>query len=257
VLSVGAGVIVTAAMAYYDDDLVLLERCIRSLEHLCDRLVVCDGRYERYEPGGPVASPVDHRWHIEAVCADIGMPLVYDVPDRPYAGQLEKRTRLMQLAAEGSDWIVVVDADHVVHCAAAAVRHEFATTDADSLRFDFYTTPNYERPLSESAPTLWHAGLSNDKVNVALIIRAVPEIRVERFHWWYSGMVNGERRWLAAEGDGVYGHGKSVDIQAPYFVEHLCLYRSDRLVQLNRAFCEDRERILSQTGQEDAMQVAA
>lgn len=247
--------IVTAAMCYYDDDLELLEQCLRSLPQFVDRLVVADGRYERYMPGAPPASPKPHVTFIRRVCRDLELPVVVDVPRKPYPGQVAKRCRLLELAAEGTDWILGVDADHVFHGVAYSVRHEIERLDddenpADAIDVEYYTPMNFDRPLKESAAGLWHESLAGDYALITGWFRALPGIRVERKHWWYSGMKDGRRHWIWG-GDASYPRVRTHELKAPFTVEHRCLFRQQRHVLANREFCNDREKLVEQTGQED------
>lgn len=249
--------IVAAALSYFDDDLALLDECLRSLPVVADKLVVADGRYERFEPGGSVSSPKAHLDFIRATCKEIGLPVKIDVARKVYAGQVEKRSRLLALASEGADWIVGVDADHVLHGIRYSVRHEIERLeDEDVVDVQYYTPMNYERPIKESAAGLWHESLAGDYAIITGIFRALPGLRVEDRHWWYSAMKNGKRVWCWG-GDSRYQRVKVHMLKAPFFVEHKCLFRQPKHILANRAFCEDRERIVKLTGQEDAVEMVA
>lgn len=242
--------IVTAALSYYDDDLELLDLCLRSLPVVADTLTVVDGRYERYEPGGPASSPKTHVAFIKNTCRDIGIPVTVETTGRPWRGQVEKRSRLLQLASENSDWIVGVDADHVLHGVREAVRGELETLDADAVDVQYWTTVNPDRPLSESAAGEWHASLAGDWAWITGLFRSLPGLRVERKHWWYSAVKGNRRHWIWG-GDNTYPHGKTHQLRAPYFVEHRCLFRQTRHILANRLFCEDRVQLVELTGNED------
>lgn len=249
--------IVTAALSYFDDDLELLGQCLRSLPVVADRLVVADGRYERYPLNDNTQSPKAHLDFIRTTCREIGLPVKIDVARKVYAGQCEKRTRLLGLAAEGSDWIVGVDTDHVLHGARYSVRHELEQLDddVDAVDVTYYTPLNHDRPLKETAAGSWHEALAGDYAIITGLFRALPGYVVEKHHWWYSAMKGGQRTWIWG-GDGHYPHTKVHSMRAPYVVEHKCLFRRDEHVLANREFCEDRERLLRETAQEDAMVAA-
>lgn len=248
---------IVAAMAYYDDDLFLLDRSLRSIPTVADSLVVCDGRYARYMPDAPAASPKEHLDFIRATCKEIGLPVTIDVPRKVYAGQVEKRSRLLALASEGADWIVGVDADHIFHGVRVAFRDEIASLeDEDAVDLTYYTPLNRDRPLKESAAGLWHESLAGDYAVITAVFRALPELRVEDRHWWYSAMKDGRRVWVWG-GDGRYQRVKVRMLKAPMLIEHACLFRQPKHILANRAFCEDRERIVKRTGQEDAVEMVA
>lgn len=247
--------IVTAAMAYYDDDLALLDRTLRSLPIVADRLVVCDGRYERYMPDAPVGSPPEQLAFIRETCAEIGLPVTIDVPEKPWAGQNEKRTRLLTLARKKSDWIVNADADHVFHGVGHAIRWELEHSEADSIEVEYFTPLNHDRTLRESAANEWHAGMANDYAVINAFFRAYPGIQVEKRHWWYSAVRDGQRIWLWG-GDARYPRGKVATFRAPFVIEHTCLFRQERHILANRAYCDDRSRLFHQTGHEDVLVAA-
>lgn len=249
--------IVTAAMSYYDDDLALLDRCLRSLPLVADRLVVCDGRYARYMPDAPAGSPPEHLTFIRSTCKEIGLPVTIDKPRRVYAGQVEKRSRLLELASQGSDWIVGVDADHIFHGVQVSFRDELESLDEhDAVDLTYFTPLNRSRPLKESAAGLWHESLAGDYAIITAVFRALPGLRVEDRHWWYSGLKNGKRVWVWG-GDARYQRVKVHMLKAPMLIEHACLFRQPKHIMANREFCLDRERIVKLTGQEDAVEMVA
>lgn len=245
--------IVTAALAWFDEELEDLYRCVSSLPTVADRLVAVDGGYARY-PGAKAASPKKQAMFIEQTAREVGLDVVVDVPDRVWVGQVEKRNHLLSRAAKGSDWIVGVDADHVLHGLRDPVRHELAGLKAeDAVDVDFYTPINHDRPMAEAAAGEWHEDLAGQKARIAAFFRALPGLRVERFHWWYSGM-RGDRRVWVWGGDNTYPRPAVHVLYAPFFVEHRCMFRQPKHILANRAFCEDRESIVAAIGQEDPVE---
>lgn len=242
--------IITAACAYYDDDLALVEKCVPSWATVADRVVVCDGRYARYEPEGPTASPPEHRARIAELCDRAGLELLWDSPGRVYAGQVEKRDRLLQLASEGSDWIVNADADHRFTGNREETRAELADLDCQSAECMFQTLKNPTAPIEEVAATDWHSNLAGHSMMIQFFFRANPTLRVERHHWWYSAELSGVRHWVFG-GDAKYPQVPSAKLQANFRIDHLCLFRKPRHVLANRAFCEDRSVLVGTIGQED------
>lgn len=242
--------IVTAALAWFDESLEDLDRCVRSLPVVADRLVAVDGGYARW-PGAAASSPKQQAAQIRKTAKDVGIDVVVDVPKRMWLGQVQKRSHLLTLAGKGSDWVAVVDADHILYGLRYSVRHELdQIDDCDAVTVSYYTPMNYERPLKESAAGLWHESLAGDYALITTIFRALPELRVERFHWWYSALKGQQRHWVCA-GDGSYPKVKVHQLHAPYFVEHRCLFRDTKHVLANREFCNDREKIVREHRQED------
>jgi hypothetical protein len=249
--------IITAALAWFDEAPEDLDKFVRSLDGFVDRLVAVDGGYERY-PGAAVRSPRDEEEAIASAAADIGLPVEVHIPDRVWAGQIEKRNHLIDLAGAGSDWIFTLDADHILHGIREEFRHEVEHVRVGCARIDidFYTTINHERPLAETSSTDWHSDLAGEHRRMGLLMRALDEIRYERFHWWISAMAvptgyTRQRVWVYG-GDSSYPQVQGYMLQAPFFIEHRCHFRRDRNIIANRVFCEDRVSIVQATGQEDA-----
>lgn len=117
--------------------------------------------------------------------------------------------------------------------------------DVATLLLDPSRTPK------DRSPGLWHEEVAGQTFDITHIFRALPGLRVERKHWWVSGIArNGQRHWLWG-GDGSYPTLTPTAMPAPYRVEHRCLYRTPEQVLASRAFLNDREAVVEQTGQED------
>ena len=242
--------IVTAALAWYDEPLQDLDLCLRSLPVVADRLVAVDGGYSRW-PDAKASSPANQAAFIRSTCKELGLPVKVHVPRKMWAGQVQKRNHLLQLAAKGSDWIVGVDADHVLHGLRDPVRHEIAAlVDEDAIDVSYYTPMNHDRPLAESASGQWHEALAGQYAMITGLFRALPGLRVERFHWWYSALKGQIRHWVWG-GDTKYPKVLVHELKAPFFVEHRCLFRDTAHVLANRTFCDDRDKLVRDSGQED------
>ncbi len=244
--------IVTAALAWYDEAPEDLDRFVRALPIACDRLVAVDGGYERY-PGAYCRSDRAEEAAIREAAKDVGIDLTLQIPTRVWVGQVQKRNYLYRLAAEGSDWFFTLDADHILHGVREAVRHELEHVSQNAVEVDFYTTMNHDRPLAETASTEWHAGLAGERVWHRLLLRSLPDVRVERFHWYVSAQTPRRREWLTNVHDRPYRVTSAHRLAAPLLVEHRCLFRRDRNILANREFCEDRVGIVEATGQEDVV----
>lgn len=242
---------VTAALAWFDEDPVDLYRFACALEGAVDKLVAVDGAYERYPHDSPFSS-ADEVEALEQGCQKSGIELELHRPKAAWKGQVEKRTFLAAEAAKQSDWIFTLDADHILRGVREAFRQELARVHADRVELNFFTTVNPSRPLKATSSTDWHSELAGKTVRQGLLLRALPDIRYERFHWWVSATKDRQRVWLYG-GDEKLPHVAAHDLKAPFFVEHRCHFRRDRNILANREFCKDRVRIVEQTGQEDVV----
>ncbi len=242
---------ITAALAWFDEDPEDLYRFVRALDGFVDRLVAVDGGYERY-PGAEIRSNRDEEYAIREACADITLPVDILIPDSIWRGQIEKRTFLIQQAAAGSDWVFTLDADHILHGVSESFRQEMARVSKHRVDLDFFTTVNPYRAMEDTSSTEWHSELAGQTVKMGLLLKALPQMRYERFHWWVSAAEGRQRIWVYG-GDESLPHGRVHTLRAPVFVEHRCHFRRQRNIVANRVFCEDRVGIVSRTGQEDAV----
>jgi hypothetical protein len=240
--------IVTAALIWYDEHPEDLAACIRGMASIADRVVAVDGAYARY-PDARVTSPPEQVEAIADTAASVGLDCSVHIPDRLWAGQVEKRSFLLAEAAKGSDWIAIADADWIIHGDRDAARAEVAgyRSAIDVVSVSFYT------PSSDTPPaTGWHRGVSGTRTDMAHLFRPLPGLHVERFHWMYAAQKNGQPVWMW------YGRTKADwpilpqhRLQAEYEVEHRTLLRDERQVLNSRAFCNDRVKVVALTGQED------
>ena len=239
--------IVTAAICWYNESPEDLRRCVRACTVIADRVVALDGAYARW-PGGKAKSPPEQAQAIRDAAAEVGLEAIVQTPTRLWVGQVEKRSALIALAAEGSDWVQVVDADHVLHGTRETVRDalEHRCTD-DVYDLPFFTPANPE----VEAPHEWHAGMAGQTFSIPLLYRVLPKMRYERFHWWLSAEKDGRPVWLM----GIAPDGEHLPVvpfpDPTYRVIHMALYRDEAHRLADRAFCNDREMVVKLTGQED------
>ena len=245
--------IITAALIWWNEEPAVLEACVRGAANVADRVLAIDGAYARY-PGATIRSPEEQAKTIRAVANGLGMTCEIAVPDRLWKGQCEKRTVLMQRAAEGSDWIAVVDADWVLHANRASVRDELLHSEADSYEAAFANPPNPQSPLS---PSLWHSDQLTRSESHVVLYRALPGFQVEGRHYYISAMKGTERVWLQSDAPVGYNDGSGYRqvphprLAAEYLIEHRWAWRSDAAKLRERAFENDRWKVVGLTGQED------
>lgn len=242
--------IVTGILPWWDEPPELLEACVRGLADIADRVVAVDGAYRRY-PGATISSPPEQAEAIRAAARAVGLRCLILSPDRLWAGQVEKRTFLLNAGAVGSDWLAVVDADHIVHADRQAARAELESygPDIDVVAVPFYTPLDPSRPLEATVATGWHRNQAGQHLALLHLFRTLPGIRCEKFHWWYSALKDGRRTWLFANIGERWLPEHAMT--ARYLVEHRCLLRDERRMLAGRAFCNDRVKVVAQTGQED------
>ena len=241
---------ITASLVWWDEPPELLDACVRGAARVCDRIVAVDGAYRRY-PGATVTSPPEQAAAISEAARDAGIECLVVSPDRLWAGQVEKRTHALALAAIGSDWVAVVDADHVIDADRSEARLALSRVpqNANAASVTMMTPADPSRPLAETSATGWHRAMAQSEMRYDHLFRALPGLRVERFHWWYSAIVDGRRRWVS-RGEAT-GGTMVVPLTCRYVVEHRTHTRDEAHILAGRAFCNDRMLVVARTGQED------
>lgn len=240
------GLRVTAALAWWNERPEDLANCVRAVANIADRIVAFDGAYERY-PGATISSSIDQFDAIRETADVVGLDWYAYQPDRLWLGQVEKRTALLQEAVTDADWVVIIDADHLIRTDRGQARRALAEMPAtvNTVGAEFYTPIDRSREFWSTIATNWQANMAGTSVRMTHIIRALPGIRVKDRHWIYVAPYKG--RQISLE----YGGKPDRMIGVPYLVEHRSLFRSEEQLRAGRAFCNDRERVLALTGQED------
>jgi hypothetical protein len=238
--------IVTAALMWSNEDPELLEACVRSTAKVADRIVAVDGSWGRY-PGGTIRSSQAEEDAIREAAQRVGLDCDIYIPVRGWLGQVEKRTFLYQRAAQGSDWIAVMDADYVLHAKWEAVRKELEQSQADVYEIPFVTPSN---PMGTMTPGPWHEQGARGVQYHSILYRALPGIQAERRHFFISALKNGERVWLM-HGDDAHPHLPAYRLTAEYWIEHRCMFRTEEYMLASRAYQNDRALVVRLTGQED------
>ena len=181
--------IITAALCWWDETPEVLADCIRGIANVADRVVALDGAYRRF-PGGTAASDPSQAEAIRATAQEAGLDCLVLTPDRLWAGQLEKRTLLYQMAAIGSDWVVVVDADHVIHADREAVRAEIESLgpEVECIAAPYPVPLDERRGDDQLYASPWHRDVAGHADEHRLFFRSFPGLRVEGRHWWVSAV---------------------------------------------------------------------
>lgn len=240
--------IVTAALVWWDERPEDLEACVRGMANIADRVLAVDGAYRRY-PQATVLSPPEQAETIRRVAAEIGLECDIYEPSELWAGQVEKRSFTLRRAAKDSDWIAVVDADWVIRTKRRFARAalEAVKPDVDVVSVKMFT-PRSGMPFATS----WHRKQAGRRFVIPHLFRSLPGIMVEKRHWWYSALKDGQRVWLwHPSKSSTYPVQKPYPLGARYEIEHRTLLRDERHILDSRAFLNDRELVVAETGQED------
>ena len=238
---------ITAALVWYDEEPKDLAACVAGVATVADRIVAVDGAYRRY-PDAHISSPPEQAAIIHDAAAKAGIEAVVYTPNRLWAGQLEKRTFLMQKASIDTDWIAVVDTDWIIRADRDSVHRELAEygPDIDVVSVPFYTTPG------DRYATGWHRKQVDVREPMAHLFRPLPGFLVEVHHWWYSAMKGNERVWMwYSDGGQARRSLPHYQIRSFYEIEHQTTARDEKHILAGRAFCNDRVMVFDRTGQED------
>lgn len=243
---------ITAMLSWYDEPPGLLAEGIASLKGCCDRIVALDGPY-RYMDGWDPVSPPEQAQAIREAADSVGIACVIGEP-RAWAGQIEKRQALIELALPDSDWLFVHDADHLLIGWPTSLREWLRRCEPNVVTVEL----RYRTPAVDGATlTLWHDWLTTTEFYAPIIYRALPEFRVERHHWWYSGLLNGERvaleGWDKSGGDleGADQYVKGLHASCHLAsIEHRCFDRPPERLAQQRAMYARRDELVATTGEE-------
>lgn len=173
---------ITAALAWFDEEPAALDRCVRSLAGVADALVVLDGPWVGFEHVS-TCSP-DEQWDaIERAAATVGIRARVEGRSSVWPSQPVKRAALMQHAAVAGIWTLVVDADEFVE-----------VRDPDALRASLTAT---DLDVAEVLVRQVGSRLRSPGTRpVRRLFRAAAGVTVERAH---NGYRAADGRWLSGD----------------------------------------------------------
>ena len=241
---------ITGMLAWWDEPAADLYACVRSMRTLCDAVVAVDGAYEM-TPGATRLSPPEQAAAISQAARNFGMDCTIVYPQKIWTGQVEKRNAMLDIAVEDSDWVIAVDADHRHVGDRTKIRAELCRLGdtADSVRHDFYTPPPANpADLEKLSPHPWHTKLSGKTIEHSLILRVLDDMRLERDHWGYSGVRDGQRVALGNWRAQNIQPGRYHRLAAPFRVDHVCFVRDQMRLDRNRVYCATRDAFKSSNG---------
>lgn len=175
---------ICAALSWFDEEPVLLDRCVRSLDGVADCLVALDGVWNGF-PAASARSPAEQSATITAAAEHVGLE-VRCMSRRGWRSQVEKRSSLFRAGWDAfrPDWVLVIDADEYV-----------ASCDPGALRA--ILSPHHDvasLPVVNVTGEL--AGMTRD---MRRVFRASPGLTVERWHYGYrneNGWLDGDRAFV-------------------------------------------------------------
>ena len=106
---------IVAALAWYNEPIPFLQRCVASLQGVADRLVCYDGPWQLYPHNRP-RSPIEQPHAISRTAWDHGIECEI-LSGLVWSSQVAKRDALMRYAQTRGDWVLVIDGDEWVHAA--------------------------------------------------------------------------------------------------------------------------------------------
>lgn len=179
---------IAACVVWYDEPIVALERCIRSIRDTdaADFIVTSDGRWEGFDDGGPVCSPAETRHRVLELVLDL-----FPAPDGiametfqvPFESQVQKRARAYRTASLIADWLLVIDGDEYVEtCDPRELRATLEHTDHLVGHVGLRTLHGPSAPQGISTPPR--------------LFRSRHGITVENSH---NGVRTLDGRWLAGD----------------------------------------------------------
>jgi hypothetical protein len=226
-------------LAWYDEPLELLTEAVSSAAVIADRILVVDGAYEQ-TPGAKPRSPRVQADAIRSAARAAGMQCTIVTPETVWAGQVAKRDFMIKEAALDADWVFTIDADWVMTGDRDAIRSELEASDVDEFEVQLSEPLNPDRYLGSIPTHSWHKEYAGQTEWMAVIYRALPGIRCELAHWVFSALKDGERIGLWG-GRSYYPPAVTARLKADCLIEHRCLFRRDRELERNVAYCAARE----------------
>lgn len=232
---------VAAALCWYDEPTGLLERCVASVAPFVDHVVAVDGTWQLWERSG--TSSADQAEAIRRTCQRHGVSSQV-VTGRLWETQSQKRSHAIRLAAAAADWVMPLDADWTFEGDPVVFRVTLDTAAGDSGVVDFWTPPGGNADLFHR----WHRETAGVTQELALVWRALPDIRCEpEAHWCYTAERNGGRVSLW----GPTMHPDARQFRVPGFrIVHHCFDRDPDRVRANVDYVTRREELKLSVGYE-------
>jgi hypothetical protein len=167
-------------LAWYDEPIADLERCVASCAGVVDHLIAVDGPYETF-PHASTHSPSNQVEAIQSAAMDAGMRCTILSPGIAWRHEGYKRTAMFDLAAQhgtmGRDWLLPIDADEEL----ANTGDLRAFLDAEqigvtSASFWYHIQPRTD--LTDIEIEALEAGTELRSYEQTRLLRLMPDLRV-------------------------------------------------------------------------------
>lgn len=237
---------VICAISWFDESPQWLAATVASSAKFCDHVVAVDGAYALYPDARRISGTEQHEALIET-CNALDLGLTLHVPRTPWlGGEVEKRTRLMQLGAmegeHGKDWVCVLDADEIVESAPSDVLARLTETEYHAgyvtlVEREDHTTGD----IGKIAPLM--VVPREFRCTLRIFYRCLPGLRLEGRHYAYTADgPDGEpiRLWDARS--GVVSMADAVDL-SDVQVEHRNTRRPKYRRMAAKSYYETRDRL--------------
>lgn len=177
-----------ALLAWYDEPVADLIRCIDSIAGAADYLIAIDGAYETFpHPEGNPISPTGQAHAIMQACMRHGIDCHIETPNTPWRNEGFKRTRLFELALEHGtpleDWVLPIDADEEWIGTDALRSYVENAPAAHEVVGVYYDTPQHPSEDRE----LLLASTDVRSFTQSRLLRLMPGLHVEQpTHWQFA-----------------------------------------------------------------------
>lgn len=223
---------IAALISFFDERPEELRECIRSLAGHVDHIVAIDGAYGLFPNGRPYSDPTEHKAVLKT-CQQIGVGCTLEIPPRVWDTEMEKRTRLFELAAtvtEDGDWWFVMDADQRLKQVPDDLREQLAGSAWPAA------TVTFDEP---------HPNAEGSRFPVRCLFRHCPGLRVERNHYSY---VTPDGFWLWGNPRHRGAKSAAHDLREQLIIEHRTHFRRKDRKDRATAYYKQRDDLAIEVG---------
>lgn len=186
---------IVGIISWFDESPTWLAATVSSFARICDHVIAVDGRYLHYEDKRTVSSFAEHDAIVQTA-RGAGLGLTLDIPTRPWASEMEKRTRSFELAQlvanPHEDWFIVLDGDEVLAETPSkeGTIAELEKAAAAGVRTVTVTLRDIADPHHDAQRTRFGMDLAVEHVidcRVPRLFRFPENLRVVGYHYNYVG----------------------------------------------------------------------